>query len=163
MGAKASLASDVFQLGLILYEMLTGRRDFRSPDVVDTLRGFLVRDRRLLSPEGEKFMVRFQQVFQMCVAAEPVQRFPDAGRARKAFIDLKKALRELSPSRVSKAIPIGSMASACETQKGTAGPTLSAFRRTVSSIGRIVSLVIVLLIVGFATLVTTLVVTIYNR
>jgi serine/threonine protein kinase len=75
-GKSVDHRSDLFSLGSILYEMLTGRRPFRGETEVDTITAVLRED----PPELELAHIpfSFQQVIRHCLEKEPEKRFQSA-------------------------------------------------------------------------------------
>ena len=70
--------SDIFSLGAILYEMLTGRRAFRGETEVDTITAVLREDPPEINLEEANIPVSFRQVIHHCLEKDPENRFQSA-------------------------------------------------------------------------------------
>ncbi len=81
--------SDIFSVGAIVYEMLTGRRAFRGETEVDTITAVLREEPPPANLEQSKIPVSFQQIVRHCLEKEPENRFQSAR-------DLAFALETLS-------------------------------------------------------------------
>jgi eukaryotic-like serine/threonine-protein kinase len=98
-GKAVDHRSDIFSVGAILYEMLTGRRAFRGETEVDTITAVL----REYPPEDNleqaDVPLTFQQVVRHCLEKEPENRFQSARDLAFAL----DTLSDVSPSRVTRA------------------------------------------------------------
>jgi serine/threonine protein kinase len=84
-GAPADERSDLYSMGIIFYEMLTGTRPFRGTSVVAILQSH--RDDPIpLLPEA---LSRFQPLVDGLLAKDPQDRFPSAASALAALARLK--------------------------------------------------------------------------
>src|ERR1700730_15299383 len=77
-GKAVDHRSDIFSIGAILYEMLTGRRAFRGETEVDTITAVLREDPPEVNLEEASVPVSFQQVVRHCLEKEPENRFQSA-------------------------------------------------------------------------------------
>ena len=104
-GEKADAASDIFSLGCVLYEMVTGRRAFTGKSATDTMAAILKDEPPAVADSGNSSSPDLDRVIERCLAKNPAQRFHSAH-------DLAFALRSLSSSTgeqrpVPAPVPIG--------------------------------------------------------
>jgi hypothetical protein len=81
--------SDLFSIGVVLYEMLTGRRPFGGDSAVETMNAILKEDPAPLDVDGVAPALR--HIVDHCLEKEPAERFQSAR-------DLAFALQQLSPA-----------------------------------------------------------------
>ncbi|MBI4511803.1 MAG: serine/threonine protein kinase [Deltaproteobacteria bacterium] len=79
-GRPLGPTSDVYSLGIVLYELLLGRRLFSHANDVETLR--LAREARVPRPRGlePEFSEELEQILMKALARDPEQRFASAAR-----------------------------------------------------------------------------------
>jgi eukaryotic-like serine/threonine-protein kinase len=99
-GKPVDHRSDIFSVGAILYEMLTGRRAFRGETEVDTITAVLLEDPPEINLEQSSVPVSFQQIVRHCLEKEPENRFQSAR-------DLAFALDTLSNASGGRATRFG--------------------------------------------------------
>jgi eukaryotic-like serine/threonine-protein kinase len=87
-GQTADARSDVFALGTVLYEMLSGRRPFARTSAADTLSAILHEDPPPLGSGAGPLLPALERVVRRCLAKEPASRFQaarDVGYALEAL------------------------------------------------------------------------------
>jgi eukaryotic-like serine/threonine-protein kinase len=92
--------SDIFSVGAILYEMLTGRRAFRGETEVDTITAVLKEDPPQINLEQASISESVLQIVRHCLEKEPENRFQSAR-------DLGFALETLSSSSGGRSTRLG--------------------------------------------------------
>ncbi|MEQ1500774.1 MAG: serine/threonine-protein kinase [Myxococcota bacterium] len=77
-GKEIDFRSDLFSLGIILHEMLTGRRLFKTDSEIATLKK--IRDGEIESPRKLKLELseRIEQICMKALAKDPADRYPSA-------------------------------------------------------------------------------------
>ncbi|MDE3136986.1 MAG: protein kinase [Acidobacteriota bacterium] len=94
-GKPADARSDIFALGTILYEMLSGRRAFEKDSSVDTMAAILKEEPPELAGEG-KIPPGVDRIVRHCLEKHPAERFQSAR-------DLAFHLEPLSSSSATSA------------------------------------------------------------
>ncbi|MBK9795770.1 MAG: serine/threonine protein kinase [Holophagaceae bacterium] len=94
-GKPADARSDLFAVGVVFYEMLSGRRAFERNSIIETLSATLKEDPpELASPLGP-MPASLQRLVARCLEKEPGSRYQ---RAQDLVQDLESALSEPSAS-----------------------------------------------------------------
>lgn len=85
-GEPADHRSDLFSLGVVLYEMLTGKRAFAQASAVETMSAILREEPPEIDALGEKFSPALARLLQHSLEKRPDERFQSA---RDLAFDLK--------------------------------------------------------------------------
>jgi serine/threonine-protein kinase len=75
-GKPVDKRADIWAFGVVLYEMLTGRRLFEGETISDILAGVLTRE-----PEWQRAPAKARRLLQSCLEKDPKRRLRDIGDA----------------------------------------------------------------------------------
>lgn len=84
-GAEVDQRSDIYSLGIMFYEMLTGQRPFKGTSVI----GIIQSHRNDPIPVLPESLGRFQRLIDGMLAKEPTERFPTVASAVAELARLK--------------------------------------------------------------------------
>jgi eukaryotic-like serine/threonine-protein kinase len=109
-GARVDHRSDIFSLGVLLHEMLTGRPPFRGGTGIDTMHAIL-HDTvpalpRLGGAVSDEATREVQRLLDKCLAKEPDERYQGM---RDVAVDLRAARRRLESSSATSGAAIARM------------------------------------------------------
>jgi serine/threonine protein kinase len=150
----SSPASDVYQLGGLLYELITGRRDFRIPGADAGLRGALGRDTSARGPSGVRRVDQVVELFRAAVALDPSHRPADGAALLSALRPVRKAwLAAPAASTAPRSGPVSIAPAAPPAVPGAVRRGLGIFRQL---IGGVIVLALVALAILCAMLIPAL-------
>jgi len=86
--------SDLFSVGVVIYEMLTGVKPFTSPDVSGILRNVVERDPPLANEVNQEVPPEFGRFVARLLPKSPEERFATAGEALREL----QTLRGITPT-----------------------------------------------------------------
>ena len=113
-GAVADHRSDIFSLGALLYEMLTGERAFRSESDVETMMAILREDPLEASAAGKALPPELDEIVGHCLEKSPEERFQSARDLAFALRVAEREGRGSSPGRPDSGARSGATAVAAE-------------------------------------------------
>src|SRR5262249_4538051 len=88
-GRKVDFRSDVFSLGLVLYEMVTGVRAFGGESALSTLSSILRDEARPIPEIAPDVPPQLEQVINQCLRKSPDDRFQSMRDVQMALSALK--------------------------------------------------------------------------
>jgi len=135
-GGKVDARSDIFAFGVVLYEMLTGRRPFHGASVSE-VRQAVVRDeprppRELVAAIPETL----ERVVLRCLRKEPERRFQHMGDVKLELQELTEDAERVTSRAAGVASPVGASVPA-----RTAGPAPAGRSRRWVLLGSVVLVV----------------------
>jgi len=99
-GLVADHRSDVFSLGAVLFEMLTGRRAFKGTTPADTLSAILREDPTERLPAGSELPAGVLRVVRRCLEKAPEDRFQSARDLAFAIEGAATGPQEVAPEAI---------------------------------------------------------------
>ena len=77
-GQTADARSDLFAFGVVLYEMLSGKRAFQGVTPAETMSAILKEDPQELSETGRQIPPMLESIVRHCLEKNPARRFQSA-------------------------------------------------------------------------------------
>jgi hypothetical protein len=105
-GLPLDARSDVWALGILLFEMCAGRTPFEAPTLASTLVAVLTSPRPRLSERGIDVPAALEAVLDRALAKAPEHRYPDVESFRRALGELGGPYRnEVASSFGARSVP----------------------------------------------------------
>jgi TolB-like protein/lipoprotein NlpI len=96
LGRPVDTRSDIFSLGIVLYEMLTGVHPFAKTEALSTVSSILNRESPSLSEHIAEVPEGLEHVVKKMLAKEPAQRVPSPGELLSQINQLSAGLWRMS-------------------------------------------------------------------
>src|SRR5207302_6513420 len=74
-GVEADYRADIFAFGVILYEMLTGKRAFQGKSAVEVMNAILKEEPQELTEASQSVPAALERVVRHCLEKNPAERF----------------------------------------------------------------------------------------
>jgi serine/threonine protein kinase len=89
-GQKVSQSSDVFSMGIVIYEMVTGKLPFQRETPLDTLHAIGFEEVRPVTLMRQNLPPELNRIISRCLRKRPLDRYPDAGPLAADLKNLKR-------------------------------------------------------------------------
>jgi len=120
-GEPADARSDIFSLGTILYEMLSGQRAFRRDTLAETMTAILKEEPPELTVTGKPISPAMERIVLRCLEKKPLQRFQSA---RDLAFNLE-SVSGISTTGAAGALPLAAEQAASTKQKARVLPIIA--------------------------------------
>jgi serine/threonine protein kinase len=109
MGRPLSPAADVYSLGIVIFQMITGVVPFNGPDAATIARRHVEERVPLMSEVILSVPLALERVVAKATAPSPMARYRDGAAMHAALIDCRYELAGLRPPpRAGEPLPIDS-------------------------------------------------------
>jgi eukaryotic-like serine/threonine-protein kinase len=91
LGKQIDLRSDIFSIGVLLFETVTGRLPFRGESTMETLQKILNQSPESFSPTNATVPYEFERIILKCLEKDPAKRYQSVS---DLLIDLRNLQQE---------------------------------------------------------------------
>ena len=102
-GESIDEGTDLFSLGVVLYEMLAGRRPFQRPNLAETMSAILREEPPDLSEANRRVPAALEKLVRRCLEKDPAARFQSASDLVFALAALPEVTSETAAVPMSPA------------------------------------------------------------
>ncbi len=135
LGAEADARSDLYSLGVVVYEMATGSPPFRSPDSLKLIYSHIRDNPGAPSRLNAQLPSALESIILRLLAKDPADRYRSAKELRRALEEVHRQRTE-----VLGAQPVNGTPAAPGTPAGSAGDSIRTptpeYRRSLPLVGR---------------------------
>jgi len=111
LGRRVDHRTDLFSLGVVIYEMATGQRPFAGKTGADLISSILEDSPLPVTEQRTDLPVELDGIIARCLAKDPVERYQSAGELRRALegLKLETSAAHALPSRRNQPRPLRSV------------------------------------------------------
>jgi serine/threonine-protein kinase len=108
--------SDVFSFGVLLYEMLSGKRAFSESSPISTMAAVLHKEPRPLREIAPQVQIDLESIVTRCMAKDPSARFSGMGPLRQALKDQAQPAARPSETASIAVLPFANLSADKENE-----------------------------------------------